>query len=150
MDIDFANFSPGSALLGGALIGLSAGLLYVLNGQIMGASGILGRLLAAAHDRGQRDGWDWRLLFLLGVVAGPLAYAGLAGSMPEAQFIAADNRLILAGLIVGLGTGIGSGCTSGHGICGLARLSPRSLAAVLTFMATGFVTTFLVNHVWGL
>ena len=70
--------------------------------------------------------------------------------MPEAQFIAADDRLILAGLIVGLGTGIGSGCTSGHGICGLARLSPRSLAAVLTFMATGFVTTFLVNHVWGL
>ena len=147
MDIDFANFSPGLALLGGALIGLSAGLLYLLNGQIMGASGILGRLLAAGYDGAERSGWDWRLLFLLGVVAGPLTYAGLTGNMPEAQFIATDNRLILAGFIVGLGTGIGSGCTSGHGICGLARLSPRSLVAVLTFMATGFVTTFLVTHV---
>lgn len=150
MDIDFANFSPGTAFLGGGLIGLSAGLLYVLHGQIMGASGILGRLLAAGYDAGQRSGWEWRLVFLIGVMAGPLAYAGITGGLPEVQFIASDTRLIAAGLIVGVGTAVGSGCTSGHGICGLARVSPRSLAAVLTFMATGFVTTFLVNHLGGL
>lgn len=146
MMVDWNNFTPLTALLGGGLIGLAAGLFFVLHGQIMGASGILGRFLAASYDRQERSGWDGRLVFLLGVIVGPLAYMGLMGALPQTQFIAADTRLIAAGLIVGLGTGIGSGCTSGHGICGLARLSPRSLAAVLTFMATGFITTFILNH----
>ena len=146
MEVDLTNFTPVSAVLGGGLIGLSAAILYVLHGQIMGASGILGDALAAGYDGEKRRGWDWRLAFLLGVIGGPLVFASLAGHLPDAQFIASDHRLLLAGLIVGLGTGIGSGCTSGHGICGLARLSPRSLAAVLTFMATGFITTFWVNH----
>ena len=88
------------------------------------------------------DGW----CFLLGVMAGPLSYMGLTGALPQTQYIAADTRLIAAGLIVGLGTGLGSGCTSGHGICGLARVSPRSVTAVLAFMATGFITTFILNH----
>ena len=146
MSIDWANFTPAAALLGGGLIGLAAGLFFVLHGQIMGASGILGRFLAAGYDPQARAGWSWRLVFLMGVAAGPLTYMGVTGSLPKAQFIASDTRLIIAGLIVGVGTGIGSGCTSGHGICGLARLSPRSIAAVLTFMTTGFITTFLFNH----
>ena len=146
MTIDWMNFTPGAALLGGALIGLAAGLYFVLHGQVMGASGILGRFLAAAYAPDARPDWDMRLVFLLGIIAGPIAYMGLSGGLPETRFIASDTRLVLAGLVVGIGTSIGSGCTSGHGICGLARLSPRSLIAVLSFMATGFVTTFLLNH----
>lgn len=146
MTIDWINFAPGEALLGGALIGLAAGLYFTFHGQIMGASGILGRFLAAAFDHEERSDWDVRLVFLLGVVAGPLAYMGVNGKLPAADFIASDTRLLLAGLIVGIGTAIGAGCTSGHGICGLARLSPRSLTAVLTFMTTGFISTFLLNH----
>jgi len=146
MTIDWINFAPGEALLGGALIGLAAGLYFTFHGQIMGASGILGRFLAAAFDHEERSDWDVRLVFLLGVVAGPLAYMGVNGKLPAADFIASDTRLLLAGLIVGIGAAIGSGCTSGHGICGLARLSPRSLTAVLTFMTTGIISTFLLNH----
>ena len=93
-----------------------------------------------------RDGLSWRLAFLVGVIIGPLIYMLMTGALPQNDYIAQDGRLIIAGLIVGLGTGYGSGCTSGHGICGLARFSKRSLAAVLTFMATGFITTFLINH----
>jgi uncharacterized membrane protein YedE/YeeE len=145
MSIDWTSFTPVTALLGGGLIGLAAGLLFALHGQIMGASGILGRFLAALYDRKERTGWDWRLVFLLGMVAGPIAYMSVMGRLPQAEFIASDTGLIAAGLLVGLGTGIGSGCTSGHGICGLARLSSRSIAAVLTFMATGFITTFILN-----
>jgi len=146
MTIDWINFTPGEALLGGALIGLAAGLYFLLHGQIMGASGILGRFLAAGYEREARTDWDMRLVFLLGIIAGPIAYLGISGELPDARFIASDTRLLLAGLIVGIGTAIGSGCTSGHGICGLARLSPRSITAVLTFMATGFISTFLLNH----
>lgn len=146
MTIDWTSFTPVTAIMGGGLIGMAAGLFFMLHGQIMGASGILGRFLAASYDRQERTGWDWRLVFLLGVMAGPLSYMGLTGALPQTQYIAADTRLIAAGLIVGLGTGLGSGCTSGHGICGLARVSPRSVAAVLAFMATGFITTFIINH----
>ena len=146
MNIDWTSFTPIQALLGGGLIGLAAGFLYLLHGQIMGASGILGRLLAASYDRNERAGWDWRLVFLFGVMTGPLAYGGVTGRHPEATFVAGDTRLVASGLIVGLGTAIGAGCTSGHGICGLARLSRRSVAAVMTFMATGFITTFIINH----
>lgn len=146
MTIDWMNFTPATALLGGGMIGLAAGLYFILHGQIMGASGILGRFLAAGYDRKARAGWNQRLVFLAGIIAGPLAYMAMAGTMPDISFIASDTRLLLAGLIVGIGTALGSGCTSGHGICGLARVSPRSIAAVLTFMATGFITTFLLNH----
>ena len=150
MMIDFANFSPGSALLGGSLIGLAAALLYALNGRVLGASGIAGSALAGVLSSTERDGLGWRLAFMIGVMSGPVAYAFVTGGLPKQVFIADDMRLIAAGVIVGLGTGLGSGCTSGHGICGLARFSPRSLAAVLVFMATGFIATFLLNHVVGL
>lgn len=150
--IDCANFTPVTALAGGALIGLAAALLYALNGRILGASGIAGHIaehaVPAVFDASHRDGLGWRLAFLIGVVGGPVGYFAFAGHLPEAVFIASDWRLALAGLIVGIGTGIGSGCTSGHGICGLARFSRRSLVAVVIFMATGFATTFLLNHGW--
>ena len=146
MMVDWNNFTPVTALMGGGLIGLAAGMFFLLHGQVMGASGILGRFLAASYDTQERNGWSGRAVFLLGVLAAPLAYMGISGALPQAQYIAADTRLIVAGLIVGLGTGLGSGCTSGHGICGLARVSPRSVVAVLTFMATGFITTFILNH----
>ena len=150
MTIDFVNFTPGAALLGGGLIGLAAALLYALNGRIMGASGIAGSALAGIFNSSEREGLGWRLAFMVGVLIGPVIFALVTGNLPEQEFIAQDSRLILAGLIVGLGTGLGSGCTSGHGICGLARFSPRSLAAVVIFMASGFIATFIFNHVVGL
>ena len=148
--IDVDNFTPLSALIGGGLIGLAAAILYVLNGRVLGASGIAASALEGILHPAARDGLSWRLAFLVGVILGPIIYMLLTGTLPQSEYIAQDGRLILAGLIVGLGTGIGSGCTSGHGICGLARLSRRSLAAVLTFMAAGFVTTFILNHLVGM
>lgn len=149
MVIDSAAFSPVSALLGGAAIGLSAGLFYVSQGRIAGISGLLGDLLRRGIGRG-----GFRLFFLLGVILSPVLwsifvgdpFAGLAS--PEASF-AEWGRLALAGVLVGVGTRMANGCTSGHGVCGLARLSVRSLVAVLSFMATGIVTVFLLRHVFG-
>ncbi|MGC6472905.1 MAG: YeeE/YedE family protein [Parvibaculales bacterium] len=150
MMIDYAQFSPGTALLGGSLIGFAAALLYALNGRILGASGIAGSALAGVLTGADRNDLGWRLAFLAGVITGPVMYALLTGGLPVQVHIADDARLIAAGLIVGLGTGLGSGCTSGHGICGLARFSRRSLVAVLVFMATGFFATFILHHVVGL
>ena len=140
MDIDWAHFTPWTSLAGGALIGLAAGLLVLFNGRIAGISGILGGLLP--WPKGDTT---WRLAFLAGLVAAPLAYA-LAMPLPEVQTDAGTAALIAAGLLVGVGTRYGAGCTSGHGVCGLSRLSPRSLAATLVFMAAGFATVFVVRH----
>ena len=124
---------------GGALIGLASVALLVLDGRIAGVSGILGGLLSARADR------PWRLAFLVGLPLGAAVVAGLSGGLP--QVIQGSSWvLVVAGLLVGLGTRVGAGCTSGHGVCGLARRSPRSLAATLTFMATGMITVFVVRQ----
>ena len=148
--IDLDNFTPLTALAGGGLIALAAAILYTFNGRVLGASAITASALEGVIHSKARDGLSWRLSFLVGVIIGPLIYMLMTGALPQNDYIAQDGRLIIAGLIVGLGTGYGSGCTSGHGICGLARFSKRSLAAVLTFMATGFITTFFINHLVGL
>ncbi len=124
---------------GGALIGLAAALLLWLDGRIAGISGILGGIGDAPGDRG------WRLAFLGGLVLGAGGYAVAAGGLPQA-LQGGPLLMATAGLLVGFGTRLGSGCTSGHGVCGVARLSPRSLAATATFMAAGFVTVFVTRH----
>jgi uncharacterized protein len=136
-------FTPLSALAGGALIGVSAVLLMLLNGRVAGISGITAGLLTTSHvpDRG------WRLAFVAGLVAAPLGLT-LLGSSQVINFVAPVPIMILAGLLVGFGTVLGNGCTSGHGVCGLARLSPRSLAATAVFMAVGFAATFLFHHLY--
>jgi uncharacterized membrane protein YedE/YeeE len=136
------NFTPISALIGGALIGLAAALLLLLNGRIAGVSGIIGSLLnSSAGDRA------WRGAFVAGLIAGPLAYQLIAGERLAITIDANLTLLILGGLLVGFGTGLGSGCTSGHGICGIARLSTRSLIATAVFMLFGGATVFLLRHV---
>jgi uncharacterized membrane protein YedE/YeeE len=149
MLIDWANFTPVSSALGGALIGLAALLLYLFNGRIMGASGILGQALAEFIQPVEGNRLGWRVVFLLSMLAGPSLYLFFTGQeVARVQATSSPAMLALAGLIVGLGTGLGSGCTSGHGICGLARFSKRSLAAVLVFMAFGFLTVYALR-VWG-
>ena len=139
-----AGFSPLSALLGGALIGLSATALLWLNGRIAGISGIAWNALV---QRGAEQ--HWRLAFLAGLVVGASLWFGLAPGVapPREGFPLAP--LLAGALLVGIGTRLGSGCTSGHGICGLARLSPRSLAAVAVFIAVAMVTTTVVRHAVG-
>jgi uncharacterized protein len=142
MTIDWINFTPWTSLAGGALIGMAAALFILFNGRIAGISGILGGLLKPS-----RGDMLWRLAFIGGIVAAPLVY-GIATALPEATVDADPATLIIAGLLVGLGTRYGSGCTSGHGVCGIARLSPRSLAATAFFMAAGFVTVYAVRHLF--
>lgn len=144
MTIDWASFTPYAALAGGVLIGLAAAMFILLNGRIAGISGVLGGLL-----RPKKGDVGWRLAFVLGLVAAPAAYAPVA-QVPTPQIDASWGALVLAGLLVGLGTRYGAGCTSGHGVCGLSRLSPRSLAATAAFMGAGFVTVFIVRHVLGI
>ena len=138
-------FTPWASLFGGVLIGLSAVMVMALFGRIAGIAGITQGAMAlpgAAKDR------DWRWAFLAGLILAPLAVTVLGGTVAHTV---PDNLvgMALAGLLVGLGTALGSGCTSGHGVCGLARLSGRSLAAVVTFMAAGFVTVFVLRHILG-
>jgi uncharacterized membrane protein YedE/YeeE len=140
MTIDWTAFTPWASLSGGLLIGLAAALFVLFNGRIAGISGILGGMLALP-----KGDTAWRAAFLLGLVAAPLAY-GLFHALPEVRVDAGTGTLVAAGLLVGLGTRYGSGCTSGHGVCGLARLSPRSLAATAAFMLAGFATVFVVRH----
>ena len=144
MSIDWNSFSPWSALAGGVLIGIAAAMFVLLNGRIAGISGILGGLLQPA-----KGDVAWRLAFVLGLLAAPAAYL-LAGPLPKAQIDAGWGALVVAGLLVGVGTRYGSGCTSGHGVCGLSRLSPRSLAATAAFMGAGFLTVFVVRHLLGI
>ncbi|MFD2233189.1 YeeE/YedE family protein [Phaeospirillum tilakii] len=141
MTLDWSGFTPIPALLGGALIGLAAALLLLALGRIAGISGIVGGLLR----RPDRAETPWRLAFVLGLGLAPLAWT-LVAALPPPRIAADTPTLVAAGLLVGFGARLGSGCTSGHGVCGLSRLSPRSLAATLTFMATGFLTVFAVRH----
>ena len=134
MSIDWQHFTPWTALAGGMLIGLAAALLILFNGRIAGISGILGGLL-----RPRRGDLGWRIAFLAGLVATPLLYR-LWQALPAVRIDAGTPALIVAGLLVGVGVRYGAGCTSGHGVCGLSRLSPRSLAATCAFMAAGFLT----------
>ena len=140
MSIDTLHFTPWSALAGGLLIGLAAAALILFNGRIAGISGIAGGLLRPA-----RGDAGWRIAFLLGLVAAPLVYL-LGAPLPEVRVEAGSATLVVAGLLVGIGTRYGAGCTSGHGVCGLSRLSPRSLAATAAFMLAGFATVFVVRH----
>ena len=139
------QFTPLTATIGGALIGVASVMLMAFNGRIAGISGILGRLFppyAGTDPLGAA-------CFLLGLIAAPLLYAAVTGT-PFAQTVSSDaNLMAIAGLLVGYGTALGGGCTSGHGVCGIARLSPRSIAATCIFMATAFVTVFIMRHVIG-
>ncbi|WAP70357.1 YeeE/YedE family protein [Jiella pelagia] len=135
-------FTPLASTFGGVLIGLSAVLVMALFGRIAGISGITTGALPA-----RRDDWGWRLAFVAGLIAAPLLVLAVTGA-PVSQTVPTDLvAMAIAGLLVGFGTVMGSGCTSGHGVCGLARLSPRSLVAVLTFMATAFVTVLVLRHI---
>lgn len=140
MAIAWDMFTPWSALAGGALIGIAAGTFVLLNGRIAGISGIIGGLLKPV-----RGDVAWRMAFIGGLLIAPLAYVQIA-ALPMPQIDAGYGALMLAGLLVGIGTRYGSGCTSGHGVCGLSRLSPRSLVATATFMGAGFLTVFVIRH----
>ena len=142
MVIDWNVFTPWPALAGGVLIGIAAGMFVLLNGRIAGISGIIGGLF-----RPVRGDVAWRLAFIGGLLAAPLAWA-LVAPWPLPQINAGYPLLVCAGLLVGIGTRYGSGCTSGHGVCGLSRLSPRSLVATAAFMAAGFVTVYLMRHIF--
>lgn len=143
MTIDLLNFTPWSSLAGGVLIGLAAGILVVANGRIAGISGLLGSVLQA-----RSDGRVEKALFLFGLLLAPVLW-GLFAVLPDIEFKSGAVGLIAAGLLVGIGTRYGSGCTSGHGVCGISRLSPRSIAATLCFMASGFATVFVIRHLLG-
>ncbi|CAN7362558.1 YeeE/YedE family protein [Acidovorax sp. LjRoot129] len=140
MQIDWNHFTPWGALAGGLVLGLAAAAFVLLHGRILGISGIVGGLL-----RPRRKDMAWRVAFVLGMLAAPLIYRFAVGAS-EVRIDASWGMLVLSGLLVGLGTRYGSGCTSGHGVCGLSRLSPRSLVATLAFMGAGFVTVYAIRH----
>ncbi|HQS60546.1 MAG: YeeE/YedE [Polynucleobacter sp. 17-46-58] len=145
MQIDWIAFTPGPALLGGMILGIAAALYVLLHGRILGISGIVSGLL-----RPRKGDWAWRLALLGGILTAPLWSALLFG-MHTITIIDADwIAIIIAGLLVGFGAHYGSGCTSGHGICGLSSLSPRSLVATLSFMAAGFITVYVIRHLLGI
>jgi uncharacterized membrane protein YedE/YeeE len=143
MSIHWDVFTPWSALAGGLLIGSAAAIFALFNGRIAGVSGVLGGVLRAS-----RGDVAWRLAFVAGLVGAPLVYA-LFSAPPRPQIEAGWTELVVAGLLVGIGTRCGSGCTSGHAVCGLARASPRSLAATAVFMAAGFATVYVLRHLLG-
>ena len=145
MTILWNEFTPWASLAGGVLIGLAAALMVVLLGRVTGISGIVGALLQRGTWH-QSSAWGWRLAFVLGLVAAPLLWQ-LFAPLPPMELPSSPLLIVLAGLLVGFGTRLGSGCTSGHGVCGLSRLSLRSLAATLTFMATGALAVFVLRHV---
>lgn len=138
MTIDTTTFTPAASLAGGVLIGLAAALFLIFNGRIAGISGILGGLL-----RFRRSDISWRVAFIGGLIIAPLVYA-LLWHLPSIQIEANAGTIIIAGLLVGFGTRYGSGCTSGHGVCGISRLSPRSIVATLIFMSVAFITALFL------
>lgn len=143
MMIDWTHFTPWISLTGGLFIGFATAVLLLLNGRIAGISGILGGLFRPmASDIG------WRVAFVLGLLIAPLVY-GLVMPLPSVRIDADIGSLIVAGLLVGIGTRYGSGCTSGHGVCGLSRFSPRSAVATISFILAGFVTVYIVHHLIG-
>ena len=143
MIIAWASFTPISAFLGGCLIGFAAFLLMVFQGRVMGVSGIIGGLFGTASPAE----CGWRLAFLLGALAGPIMWQVVIKVPLIWQGVASGPQFYIAAFLVGLGTAIGSGCTSGHGICGLSRLSPRSLIAVMAFLTSAVATVALINHI---
>jgi len=145
MTIDWIQFTPWASLSGGVILGIASALFILVNGRILGISGILGGLLAPKPgDVG------WRIAFVLGLLAAPAVMGMLApaGSISPPRIEAGFLTVAIAGLLVGFGTRLGSGCTSGHGVCGLSRLSPRSLVATGTFMAAGFAIVFVMRHLF--
>ncbi len=144
MSVDWNAFTPWSALAGGVLIGIAAAMFALLNGRIAGISGVIGGLLKPTPGD-----VAWRAAFVVGLLSAPLVYS-LFAVLPELHIAAPSGTLVLAGLLVGIGTRYGSGCTSGHGVCGLSRLSPRSLVATGTFMGAGFVTVYVIRHLLGI
>ncbi|WP_085696170.1 YeeE/YedE family protein [Pseudomonas sp. B26(2017)] len=142
MHIDWINFTPWTSL-GGALIGLAASLFVLADGRIAGISGLLGSVMQF-----DSEGWSEKALFLLGLLLAPLLWGALT-VLPEIEIKTEWPALIIAGLLVGVGTRYGSGCTSGHGVCGISRLSPRSIVATVCFMTAGFATVYVIRHVLG-
>ena len=140
MQIDWIHFTPWSSLAGGLLIGAAAALFLLTNGRIAGISGILGGLLRPASGD-----IAWRVLFLTGLIGAPLVFS-LFHPLPDVRVDAGTFTLIAAGLLVGVGTRYGAGCTSGHGVCGLSRRSPRSIVATAAFMLAGFGTVYVIRH----
>jgi uncharacterized membrane protein YedE/YeeE len=144
MNIDWAHFTPFASLTGGIILGLASAIFILVNGRILGISGILGGLLTP-----KLGDTSWRVAFLLGMLAAPTVFHAVV----PAQYITAPRidatewMVIAAGLLVGIGTRYASGCTSGHGVCGLSRLSPRSLVATLSFMGAGFVMVYVMRHI---
>lgn len=143
MTIDWINFTPWAALAGGVLIGAAASLFVLLNGRIAGISGLLASLLETGGE-----GRSEKLLFLLGILLAPLLWM-LFGTLPAMEFQSGWIGLLVAGMLVGVGTRYGSGCTSGHGVCGISRLSPRSILATVAFMVAGFATVYVLRHLLG-
>lgn len=143
MTIDWNSFTPWASLTGGVIIGIAAAMFILLNGRIAGISGVLGGLL-----KPMRGDVSWRVAFIAGLLGAPLLYA-LVTELPRPQIDAGYAGLVAAGLLVGVGTRYGSGCTSGHGVCGISRFSPRSLVATAAFMLAGFVTVFIARHLIG-
>jgi len=141
MHIDWLAFTPGPSLLGGVLLGIATSAYVLLHGRILGISGIIGGLL-----RPVKQMWIWRIVLLLGILSSPLWAIFLLDMYPVQIIDAGWPAVILAGLLVGFGAQYGSGCTSGHGICGLSRLSPRSLVAIISFMFSGFVIVYVLRH----
>ncbi|UBX49408.1 YeeE/YedE family protein [Providencia alcalifaciens] len=140
MTIDWANFTPGSAAIGGVLIGLAVAILLIFNGRIAGISGILAGVLKPT-----KGDTAWKLAFIVGILVAPLLFVTFVYT-PEVTIATSTPLLIAAGLLVGFGTRLGSGCTSGHGICGMARFSRRSMVAVAIFMLVAFITVAVINH----
>lgn len=144
MNIDWTNFTPWTALAGGILLGIASAAFILVNGRVLGISGILGGLLVP-----KRSDASWRVFFLLGMLLAPATLSLLAPGLISAPRIEASTvAIVAAGLLVGLGTRYGSGCTSGHGVCGLSRLSPRSLVATMAFMASGFAMVYVIRHLF--
>jgi uncharacterized membrane protein YedE/YeeE len=138
-------FTPFQSLGGGALIGLAAVLLMATLGRVMGATGVLAGFLQPSN----LSDWSWRAAVLAGMISGPLAVMAVTGQLPEVQVPISTPMLVIGGFIVGIGVTFGGGCTSGHGVCGMARVSPRSIVATLTFMLTTAITVYVIRHIIG-
>jgi len=145
MTIDWVHFTPWASLAGGVLLGVASALFILVNGRILGISGILGGLM-----RPKKGDVGWRIAFFLGMAAAPLVYMLLApaGFVHVPRIDASYSMIVLSGLLVGVGTLYGSGCTSGHGVCGISRLSPRSMVATAIFMTTGFAVVYMIRHIF--
>ena len=141
--MEIVNFTPLPAAIGGAIIGFAATLMMLLNGRIAGISGILGGLLPPSSDA------PWRLTFVVGLIGGGFVYVLASGGLPPVKMDSSVPMLIVAGLLVGYGTRMGSGCTSGHGVCGIGRLSPRGIVSTVIYIGVAAVTVFITNHLLG-